>query len=120
MGRPRKWKRICNMPEINTFGPYHSNNTNGFIEMPVEEFETIRMIDYEGLTQEECGEIMGVGRSTIQRIYEDARKKVADVLVNGKILKIQGGDYKLCSELDDTEMCYKCFRNRHRRGRSID
>jgi len=117
MARPRKCKRVCNMPEINTFGPYPKDKGIGdFVEMTVEEFETIRMIDHEGFIQEECAESMGVGRSTVQRIYEDARKKIADSLVNGKILKVQGGDYIVCEELKDVEKCEPCFRNRHRRG----
>ncbi len=119
MARPRKWKRVCGVPEINIFGPYMGNkNVDDFTEMTIEEFETIRMIDHEGLTQEQCAEIMEVGRSTIQRIYENARKKVADSLVNGKVLKIQGGDYKLCGELEDVEICNRCFRKRHRAGRN--
>lgn len=64
--------------------------------MTVEEYETIRLIDLEGLTQEECSEIMEVARTTVQRIYNDARRKLADSLVNGAVLKIEGGDYRLC------------------------
>lgn len=59
---------------------------------------------------------MGVARSTIQRIYDDARKKIADSLVNGKILKIEGGDYKLCSDFGDGKNCDKCICHRHRYG----
>ena len=116
MARPRKRKRVCTMPNINTFGPYMDNTIDDFIAMSVEEFETIRLIDYEGFTQEECGEFMGVGRSTVQRLYEAARAKIADSMVNGKMLKIEGGDYSLCSQLEETDRCGRCYRNR-RRGR---
>ncbi|HHU69599.1 MAG TPA: DUF134 domain-containing protein [Thermoanaerobacterales bacterium] len=124
MARPRKWKRVCKMPELNTFGPYANKgseiNIDDTVEMTVEEFETIRMIDLEGLTQEQCGERMQVARSTVQRLYETARKKLADSLVNGKVLTIKGGDYKVCSKLEDIEICSKCMRHRHRRrGRGI-
>ncbi len=122
MARPRKRKRVCREPDIKTFGPYLENTDivmSDVIEMSVEEFETIRLIDYEGFTQEECGEAMGVGRSTVQRLYEIARGKLADCMVNGKTIKIEGGDYRLCSELGETERCNRCYRTRHRRGRGI-
>ncbi|QEK11529.1 DUF134 domain-containing protein [Crassaminicella thermophila] len=120
MSRPRKWRRICNMPKIDVFGPcIRDININETIQMTLEEFETIRLIDYEGLSQEECGQIMGVARSTIQRIYNDARKKIADSIINGKYLKIKGGNYKLCDEIEGMNICKGCVRKRHRGGRNI-
>ena len=67
------------------------------INMTVEEYETIRLIDLEGKTQQECSERMEVARTTVQGIYDVARKKLADALVNGKHLNIGGGDYELCT-----------------------
>lgn len=64
--------------------------------MTVDEYETVRLIDLEGFTQEECAEQMNVARSTVQGIYVDARRKLAEVLVNGKVLLIEGGTYLLC------------------------
>jgi len=64
--------------------------------MSVEEYETVRLIDLEGLKQEECAEHMKIARTTVQKIYDDARKKIADAIVNGKKLVINGGDYMLC------------------------
>lgn len=82
--------------------------------MALEEYETIRLIDYEGLTQEECSERMNVARTTVQRIYSDARKKMAQLLVEGRSLRIEGGDYKL---YDENEKIYGCGRcRRHRQG----
>ncbi|MCX7884193.1 MAG: DUF134 domain-containing protein [Caloramator sp.] len=119
MVRPRKWRRVCMLPEVNEFGPVNSqNNITETITMSVEEYETIRLMDLERLSQEECAKAMGVARSTVQRIYEDARKKLADSLVNGKVLKIEGGDYKLCSEFEDDRNCEGCFCKRHRYGKS--
>ncbi|MBA1336984.1 MAG: hypothetical protein HPY66_3420 [Firmicutes bacterium] len=80
--------------------------------MTVEEYETIRLIDLEGLTQEECADRMDVARTTVQRIYNDARKKLAEALVNGNVLKIEGGNYKLC---DEREQVYGCGRRRRHR-----
>lgn len=60
-----------------------------------EEIEAIRLKDYLGLEQEECANVMKVSRQTFQRILADARKKIADALINGKAIKIQGGNYCL-------------------------
>ena len=55
--------------------------------MAVEEYETLRLIDYQGLTQEECARKMGVGRATVQAMYTEARKKTARFLAEGGNLK---------------------------------
>ena len=97
MPRPRKWRRVCCLPESNLFGPLNiipsDENT---VVMSVEEYETIRLIDLEGLMQEACAEQMNIARTTVQRIYNDARSKIASALVGGKVLKIEGGNYELC------------------------
>lgn len=63
---------------------------------PLEEYECIRLIDFESLTQEECAEQMNMVRTTITSIYAKARRKIADCLVNGKELRIEGGNYEFC------------------------
>ncbi|GAA0737161.1 DUF134 domain-containing protein [Clostridium oceanicum] len=123
MVRPRKSRRVCALPEVNAFGPIKIDDFedfNEYIVMTVEEYETIRLIDLEGLNQEESANEMGVARSTIQRIYDNARKKIADSLVNGKTIKIKGGDYKLCSEFKDRKSCEGCRGHRHRHGRNMN
>lgn len=99
MPRPMKWRKVCCLPEKNKFGPLDlSGDENNFIKMTIDEYETIRLIDLEGFTQEECSKKMNVARTTIQGIYNEARKKLANSLVNGTLLVIEGGEYKLCSE----------------------
>ncbi len=67
------------------------------VVMTVDQYETLRLIDLEGMTQEGCAESMHIARTTVQSIYAEARKKLADALVNGKMLRIEGGEYRLCS-----------------------
>ncbi len=96
MARPRKGRRVCGLPQINRFGPLSEAAEGKQIVLTVDEYETIRLIDLERMIQEECAESMGVARTTVQAIYDSARKKLADSLINGRVLVIEGGDYKLC------------------------
>lgn len=96
MPRPRKCRRVCCMPQVSMFGPEGRIDATEPLLMTVEEYEVIRLIDWKGLSQEETAGEMGVARSTVQRIYGEARKKLAECIVNGKTLKISGGDYRLC------------------------
>ena len=66
------------------------------IVLTVDEYETIRLLDKKGYSQEQCAASMQVARTTVQRIYEIARKKIADALIDGYLLKIEGGDFKIC------------------------
>ena len=118
MARPRKWRQVCCLPESNRFGPLNAQiNQDHFVVMMIDEYETIRLIDLEGFTQEECAKQMNIARTTVQGMYNDARKKIAESLVNGKVLRIEGGDYKLCDSLDRS--CGRGCCQRQRRGRGI-
>ena len=100
MARPVKWRKVCCLPESNRFGPLDSPiDAVDHVNMTVDEYETIRLIDLEGFTQEECAKQMNIARSTVQGIYIEARKKLAESLVNGKVLSIEGGEYRLCEGL---------------------
>ena len=78
--------------------------------MTLDEYETIRLIDLLGRTQEDCAKQMGVARTTVQSVYNTARHKVAEALVNGVHLTIDGGDYILCTH--GKECCGKtCHRH---------
>ena len=117
MARPRKRRRVCGLPNYRTFGPMDESPSEDVIILSVEEYEAFRLIDLEGLEQVECAERMEVARSTVQRMYSKAKQKVADCIVNGKVLRIEGGDYVVCKL--DPENCTPCNRvgHRHRRGR---
>ena len=65
------------------------------VSLSVEEFEALRLKDMEGLEQIQCAERMGVARTTYQRILYAARAKIAEALVEGRAIRIEGGRYKL-------------------------
>ena len=96
MPRPRKCRRVCSLPSIAGVVPLGQGEGEDFLVMSVDEYETIRLLDWEGRTQEECAAQMNIARTTVTGIYLSARKKLAEVLVGGKGLLIEGGDFVLC------------------------
>ncbi|MCI8455373.1 MAG: DUF134 domain-containing protein [Lachnospiraceae bacterium] len=108
MPRPRKCRKVCRFPQTALFLPADPSEAKPLIRLSVDEYETIRLIDQEGLSQEECSEWMQIARTTAQQIYANARKKLADMLVDGRPLCIGGGDYMLCDGQDGS--CGACHR----------
>ena len=94
MARPFKWRKIENMPSVSYFAPtdkYDEAMPENILKL--EELEAIRLKDLEGLEQEECAVKMEVSRPTFQRILISAREKIADSLINGKSIHIEGGNF---------------------------
>ncbi len=113
MPRPRKCRRVCCLPDSQSFGPLDGNtDERRVIVMTVDEFETIRLIDLEGLSQEECAGRMAVARTTAQAIYNSARVKLAECLVRGMELSISGGNYILCDDEPCGCGCGHCHKKR--------
>ena len=96
MPRPRKWRRICAEPRYTRFSPISEFDKSTVVDITVDEYETIHLIDLEGYSQEQCAKQMGVARTTVQAIYQSARIKLALGIVHGRSLVINGGEYKVC------------------------
>lgn len=98
MARPKKCRRICSTPKFSVFLPVGVFDDN--ITLTLDEYESIRLIDKLGFSQEECAAHMQIARTTAQLIYNSARSKIATALVDGLGICIEGGDYRLvgCSE----------------------
>jgi predicted DNA-binding protein (UPF0251 family) len=108
MGRPTKWRRVSFIPEATFFTPVGVlPRSLREVRLSVEEAEAIRLRDLEGLEQEECALRMRVSRPTFHRVLEDARKKVADAVLNGKALRIEGGKFELATRR------FRCARDGH-------
>ena len=114
MARPRKCRKVCCLPEVREYVPTGGETGKNPVYITVDEYEALRLIDKEDFSQEACGEYMGIARTTVQQIYTAARKKLAVTLVEGRPLKIEGGDYRLCDGFEEACACGGC--RRHRRG----
>lgn len=112
MPRPRKCRKVCQMPQTREFRPVGESSGESYVVLTVDEYEAIRLIDKQGFSQEECSSYMQVARTTVQLIYNSARKKLADALVEGLTLRIEGGDYQLCDGEEDFCGCGGCRRHR--------
>ena len=100
MPRPIKWRRVSFMPEVTYFKPAGIPlRALGEVCLSVEEMEAIRLKDAEGLEQEQAAEKMNVSRPTFQRVLNAARQKVAGALLNGKAIRIEGGNFEMAPPL---------------------
>ena len=94
MPRRRRRRRVGFRPNQTYFGPGRGR-ANAEVVLKVEELEAVRLKDEKGLSQVEAAEKMDVSQPTFSRILDSARNKIADALVNGKALRIEGGDYEM-------------------------
>ena len=92
-GRPKKYRIIKKEPEILKFSPRGKPGRPEEIELNIEEFEAIRLTDHQGLRQDQAAKSMGISQQTVSRVLRKARKKMADTLIGGKIIKIKGGRF---------------------------
>lgn len=102
MARPAKLRRICMMPPVSVFVPASPADAapheaaRPSVVLTLEEYECLRILDYEGGDQAVCAAAMAVARTTVQAMYARARRKVAQALVCGRPLAIAGGSYAVC------------------------
>ncbi len=120
MPRPHKPRKVCQMPLYKGFAPIRQDpmKKDETVILTVDEFETIRLIDYEKMTQEECARQMGIARSTVQNIYDSSRHKLAVMLVTGADMNISGGSFSLCEERRQGKPCGRC-RGYHHEDKEI-
>ncbi len=96
MPRPRRRRRVRFRPDITFFRP--EGVKESYLEesiLTVDEFEAVRLKDLEGLDQEESAKKMNISQPTFHRLIRSARKKIADAIVKGKAIKIEGGVYRM-------------------------
>lgn len=107
MPRPFKCRRVNYEPDVSYFKPRGIPLTKlDEVILTVDEFESIRLADIEGLYQDEAAKEMNVSRQTFGNIVKSAHRKIADALVKGKAIKIKGGVYQM-AEMRKFK-CYEC------------
>jgi len=96
MPRPRRFRRVWQKPGVTYFKPagIRMIDLKDSI-LTVDEFEAVRLKDLEGMDQEKAAKKMNISQPTFHRLVLSARKKIADAIVNGKAIKIKGGNYML-------------------------
>ncbi len=94
-GRPIKARIVRKEPSTRQFSPRGRIGRPGYKVLKIEEIETIRLSDYMGLSQGEAAKLMGISQQTYSRVLKASRKALAEALINGEIIKVQGGDYKI-------------------------
>ena len=96
MSRPQKCRRVEFLPNATYFKPAGVPLKDlEEVCMSIEEAEALRLKDLEGLEQEQGAEKMNISRPTFQRILASARQKIADALLNGKAIRINGGNFEM-------------------------
>ena len=96
-GRPKKYRIVRQDPRITYFSPRGKPGRPDFVELTMDEYETIRLVDYIGLSQKEAADSMRISQPTLSRMLGRARKTLANGLVGGASIKIQGGYYVISS-----------------------
>jgi len=117
MSRPIKWRRVAFIPEVTYFKPAGIPlRVLDEVRLTVEEAEAIRLKDLEGLEQEPGAEKMNISRPTFQRVLSSARQKIAGALLNGKAIRIEGGNFEMASQVRPGPRSVEGRRGRHRGG----
>ena len=112
--RPFRLRKISNPPVISGFKPYGNKNNTGKTEsifLHLEEYEALRLCDYERLNHHQASVLMAVSRPTLTRIYARARQKIAEALVKGSQISIEGGKIYFDSEWFLCSSCGCYFNN---------
>lgn len=105
MPRPTKWRKVGFLPDITYFKPAGVPLRElDEVVVTVEELEAVRLRDLKDLEQEECAKSMGISRPTFFRIINSARSKIAEALITGKAIRIEGGKYRFSNKVK----CLKC------------
>ncbi|MFH0842251.1 MAG: DUF134 domain-containing protein [Bacteroidota bacterium] len=108
MARPKKSRKIFNPPKMKGFRPFGMQSCKiEAVILKFEEYESIRLVNYEMLPQEVAAKQMNVSRPTFTRIYNKALKQIAISFVEGKAIEIEGGNYKLDKDWYRCRKCYK-------------
>ena len=108
MPRPKQHRTISTPPMMLGYKPFGiPRSALDSVTLLYDEYESIRLLDYLGMNQEQAAEQMNVSRPTLTRIYENARKTIAEAFVTGKMILIEGGEVRFDKQWFRCKRCYK-------------
>lgn len=112
MPRPKRCRNVCNEPEYDVFSPAGVASGDDIV-LSVDEYEIIRLVDLEQCTHHQASLQMEISRTTATEIYNSARMKIANSIINGRNLVVLGGNYKICNGI--SKKCYneKCTKKKN-------
>ena len=121
MSRPEKNRSIHHPPLMKGFKPFGIKISKlEAVKLTYEEYESLRLADYEMLSQEAAAVKMNVSLPTFTRIHKKAVKTVTKAFVEGKIIEIYGGNYKLDGEWFRCKKCYKLINGLNNHVRCVN
>ena len=102
VGRPQKCRCVKCPPNVTCYKPRGIPMTKlQVINLTIDELESIRLADFNGLYHDKAAGKMGISRQTFGRIISSARRKLSEGILNGNVIKIEGGHYNLRSDLNN-------------------
>ena len=99
-GRPGKYRIVKVDPKISQFSPRGRPGRPDEVELKIDEFEALRLADYQGLAQKEAAKSMRISQQTFSRILRRAHNLIAEGITTGSAIRIQGGQYIISSRQD--------------------
>ena len=100
-GRPRKYRIVKVDPKISQFSPRGRPGRPEEVEIRIDEYEALRLADYQNLSQKEAAKSMHISQQTFSRILAKARNLIAKGITTGSAIRIQGGQYIISSRIDN-------------------
>jgi len=108
MPRPRKKRKVIHPPKMHGFQPFGIALCNSEkVLLHFDEFESIKLVNYDNLSQEDAAVSMDISRPTLTRIYNKALRKIAQAFVEGRSIIIEGGNYKFDKDWFKCQKCHK-------------
>ena len=109
MPRPHKKRKVNHPPKMLGFKPFGIRFCDTeHVDMQYEEYEAVKLVIYDNLSQDAAAEKMEVSRPTLTRIYNSALKKIAKGFVEGKSIVIKGGNFEFEKDWYKCKTCFKC------------
>jgi len=119
--RPKRFRTMCQPPVIRGFRPYGSSTElTGAVKLLFEEYEAIRLADYENLSHTIAAKMMNISRPTFTRIYDNARKKIAQAFMENSSIVIDGGNVRFDEEWFRCSNCNTTFKAQKKENKTME